>query len=96
MEVEKKTVTKEIQVCLSPSHYKWEDTGEVKTVERNGDSGTFLEALPIKKRVFVDAVYETKVIEQEVIYVKDGKDIHEFTDEVAANVFIYNKTKELK
>lgn len=96
MNVDKRTVQKTVSVNIRPASYEWEDTGEVRQVEhtdpKTGQS--FVEEVPLRRRIFMPATYEDQIIDVTEYVVEDGADTHVFADEVSANVFVVNKIRE--
>lgn len=86
-----KKVKRHKRFVTKDAYWKEEDTGELQVVTIIKEDGRRIEEeRPVKQRVFIEAQFEVREIEEEVWLVPDGEEEHEFTGagaEIAAKDF---------
>lgn len=77
------------RVCIAPAHVVFEDTGTTRDVVQQADDGsTFVETVAVKRKRFVDAVYEV-INEKHMRYcIADGDEEHGFPTRAGAEDFL--------
>jgi len=95
MQIEIKEVEKLEKRLIKAASFKDIETGDVReraVIKPGGER--VIEQVPIKQRVFYEAVFDDVIVKQNVYAVFDGVETHEFASEKDAQHFINESTKK--
>lgn len=89
MRLFEKDITITRRRCVTPAHVIFEDTGKTRAVETvNAQGQKFVEDVPVKKKKFIEAVYEDQPEKSRRFCVEDGGETHEFANESQRSEFM--------